>query len=331
MTEPKVEVKPKYFGRVIKEEATKPGCWNYLNVGVYENLEDGTEKQVGSYQRKYSSLYDTFHAFKQKGKWYALYSSDYTCTSVMSLPDCKQIATEAGSASGFCPTGFYVPTKEDFSHGDTSKYDWHAGHRSEEHYEKLAKSMGQEHSDKWRKWDKETDNSYSDVENLYEGQCGFVSGCYWGDDSSWKLQYLDLSKITEGIIKREDRWGYWELPEGKSIKECINFEEIELPSFTQVKVLKEQTLPILDRDWTGKKVGEVYWFNDDSIFNGLRVKIKQVQLESHLCEVIYSNNKVKDTDVWIEDHYFRYAKPQKAETNWDVIKRKIKYLFKGVV
>jgi hypothetical protein len=33
----------------------------------------------------------------------------------------------------------------------------------------------------------------------------------WGDDSSWKLQYLDLSQIRQGIIHRDDRFGYVEL------------------------------------------------------------------------------------------------------------------------
>ena len=41
---------------------------------------------------------------------------------------------------------------------------------------------------------------------------GFVAGCVWGDDSSWKLQYLDLSNVEFGIIKRDDRFGYLELP-----------------------------------------------------------------------------------------------------------------------
>jgi hypothetical protein len=36
---------------------------------------------------------------------------------------------------------------------------------------------------------------------------GFVAGCFWGDDSSWKIQYLDLSRADEGILKRDERLG----------------------------------------------------------------------------------------------------------------------------
>lgn len=44
-----------------------------------------------------------------------------------------------------------------------------------------------------------------------EGRFGFVAGCIWGDDTSWKIQYLDLSRVAEGVISREERFGYIEL------------------------------------------------------------------------------------------------------------------------
>ena len=43
------------------------------------------------------------------------------------------------------------------------------------------------------------------------GNFGFVWGCEWGDDSSWKIQYLDLRKVQQGVIVRSDRFGYVEL------------------------------------------------------------------------------------------------------------------------
>jgi hypothetical protein len=41
-----------------------------------------------------------------------------------------------------------------------------------------------------------------------------VAGCVWGDDTSWKVQYLDLSRARQGIVTRDDRLGYIELPAG---------------------------------------------------------------------------------------------------------------------
>lgn len=43
------------------------------------------------------------------------------------------------------------------------------------------------------------------------GQFGFVWGCVWGDDSSWKVQALDLSRVTDGVFVRDARFGYVEL------------------------------------------------------------------------------------------------------------------------
>lgn len=58
--------------------------------------------------------------------------------------------------------------------------------------------------------------TYTDEDPQYsvvgpDGQFGFVCGCVWGDDSSWKIQYLDLTQIEQGILKRDDRFGYIEL------------------------------------------------------------------------------------------------------------------------
>lgn len=44
-----------------------------------------------------------------------------------------------------------------------------------------------------------------------DGTFGFVWGCIWGDDSSWKVQWLDLSRVAEGVLTREERFGYVEL------------------------------------------------------------------------------------------------------------------------
>jgi hypothetical protein len=60
-----------------------------------------------------------------------------------------------------------------------------------------------------------------------KGMYGFISGCFWGDDSSWKIQYLDLSEIEKRIIKREERFGYLELPSGLDLKGAINVVDDE--------------------------------------------------------------------------------------------------------
>jgi len=50
---------------------------------------------------------------------------------------------------------------------------------------------------------------------------GFVAGCVWGDDSSWKIQAIDLSEIEAGRLARDTRFGYLELPDGLALADVI--------------------------------------------------------------------------------------------------------------
>jgi len=176
-----------FYVKPIAKIDNGKGYWSYLKLGVF----DGGGNQVGSYVRNYSAIYHTFYPFQQNGKWYALYSKDYTATRVMTLPDCVDLAGEEGSTSGFCPVHYYVPSAE---------------------FERDEDSLG-----------------------LLAGTFGFVAGCVWGDDTSWKIQYLDLSKITEGKLTRDDRFGYIEMPYSvATLAECFNWRrfEDEDPQFT---------------------------------------------------------------------------------------------------
>ena len=68
------------------------------------------EQHVGSYVRTYGAYgASTFCPFEQDGRWYALYSSDYTTTRLMPLPDCRDLGGELPSPGGFCPVEYYVP------------------------------------------------------------------------------------------------------------------------------------------------------------------------------------------------------------------------------
>src|SRR3990167_633721 len=132
-------------------------AWKYIGVKIFETLDDGSEKEIGSYERNYPNFLYTFLPFKKDGKEYALYSPNYAATRVMELPSCKDIAGEEPNRYAFCPVEYFVPQ----------------------------------------------------VENP---QFGFVSGCEWGDDTSWKVQFLDLSRIEDGILKRDERFGYIQHP-----------------------------------------------------------------------------------------------------------------------
>ncbi len=54
-----------------------------------------------------------------------------------------------------------------------------------------------------------------------ESTIGLVAGCIWGDDSSWKLQCLDLSEAKDGFLRRDERFGYFELPAGIPLEKAV--------------------------------------------------------------------------------------------------------------
>jgi hypothetical protein len=189
------DLSKKYFVTTEQKE-NRPGTWNSLIVSVHERGE--VEKKIGEYVRTYSSFFNTFCPFSRGGKDFALYSADYTCTRIMELPSCKDIGGEEPHAQGFCPTDFYVPPfRKVQSHGTTL---WLAG-----------------------------DACFSQGATEPVDYCdfGFVAGCHWGDDNTWKIQYLDLSRAPEGIISRDERFGYIHLPSNMSLKDVIDLEHWE--------------------------------------------------------------------------------------------------------
>jgi hypothetical protein len=109
----------------------------------------------------------------------------------MDLASGRIVAGEQRSPGGFCPVGFYVP-------------DWWDIHERAEKYGTLPGSRGWTPDDEWP-----------------SGEFGFVWGCVWGDDSSWKVQYLDLSSVGNGTLTREERFAYLILdtgePEGREV------------------------------------------------------------------------------------------------------------------
>lgn len=222
---------------------TKPGCWDYINVEVFHG-----RKKVGKYQYKYSSWDRLFCPFvAQDGSTLALYSSDYTATRLMRLPDCVDIGGEKPNGGGFCPVELYVPkvhirptrtydgtdpeprmpnhdpktwaiTKQT-PEGHT-RYYWPNAKESEGMFtpERVAefKAACEDAHARWDAWSKRNE--------FYETYApfGLVAGCHWGDDTSWKIQHLDLTRAHEGVLVRSDPFDYCELPRGVKLAAAVD-------------------------------------------------------------------------------------------------------------
>lgn len=188
------------FSVEIKEIKSKPGYCSSNEIKVFR---DG--KSVGGYTRNYDGYcLETFYPFQLDGIWYALYSKDYTATRVAKLDSkFEDWCGNEGNTYGFCPVEFYVPKYYLIDGGNLGEYKIHDNRNDFERAGKQCKVIKTE----------------------YE-PFGFLSGCVWGDDSSWKLRFIDLSKIKDKILKIDTRFGYFELT--KSIKESIYFDEDNL-------------------------------------------------------------------------------------------------------
>lgn len=210
-----------YSARAIGKVESEPGACYGLRVGVFRN--DGeSEQQVGEYTRNYRHLFRTFHHFKKDGKDYALYSRNYTATRVMELPSCTDIGGEEPAGNGFCPVDFYVPRYIEWEYLDLE---------DKPHQYRLNEPSDSDltpRTIKWTRLDQNTgepifaEKPSHPVGPLTYYPFGFVAGCIWGDDSSWKIQYLDLSEVERGVIKRDARFGYIEMPDHMNLKDAVS-------------------------------------------------------------------------------------------------------------
>ena len=199
-----------YIAKVIDKIENQPGVWNSIRVGVFR-VEDDSETQIGEYVRNYPTLFRTFYHFVKDNKDFALYSPDYTATRVMELPSCLDIGGEEPDFYGFCPTDYYVPS---FVEIETVNHtgEIYRNRRNEPSPESLVPCE---------------QNGYRSypVSPLSYYPFGFVSGCIWGDDSTWKIQYLDLREVEKGIIKREEKFGFISMPDNLTLKQTIDISD----------------------------------------------------------------------------------------------------------
>lgn len=239
-----------YYAKVVEPISNGVGYWNSLRVGIFQRPEadikvkgytepkvNATDALVGEYVRNYHRLMRTFHPFQLRGKWYALYSKDYTATRLMSLPDCKDIGGEEGDSCGFCATDYWVPGLHYIQSVcdpgcPREKTATHQPDGTKACTCTIMHDHGCPCCPETRVPNgsctcKETWNKFYEKHHIWhfpDRVHGFVAGCIWGDDTSWKIQYLDLSHAEEGIVKREERFGYLEMPQHLDLSQAVNLE-----------------------------------------------------------------------------------------------------------
>lgn len=211
---PRPTPRERYTTRV--QQASDP----HTRTTVRVEILDG-ERVVATYDRNYSMLH-TFEPFRQGEREFALIAPDYTATSVIDLQSGGIVASEEPSAGGFCPVGFYVPDWWDVRRPEPPNVL--PGHPPDEPFARPG-----------------TLNWRDEYEWPSGGDFGFVWGCFWGDDSSWKVQYLDLSDVQNGVVRREERFGYVKLATNERLQ-AREFIRVWGPRHVEFAVEKEYDL-----------------------------------------------------------------------------------------
>jgi hypothetical protein len=199
----------------LKCPEDKPGHWSTMLVQVYR---EGI--LLGGYRRMYSSFgKETFMPFKWGEHWYALYSANYTCTRVLRLNaiSLEDWCGEDPSAGGFCPAEFYAPQVYRMLNGEDETWQFYEQSLYASYPEFVAEAQ------------------QCDCSVDYPG-FAFLSGCHWGDDSSWKLRYVDYSKIEDKIMAIDERFGYHPLP-NQPLASCVDLSCWE-PDFPIIRASK---------------------------------------------------------------------------------------------
>lgn len=220
-----------YFARALNKSETDLDLGRFGRMGVFRQ-EHGEDELIGSYIRNYGTAFDTFFPFEAGGKDLALYSPDYTTTRIMELPSCLDLGGEEPDDMAFCPVDYFVPTyidqeliqttdNEEFpplriSRTRINNPTENALSPRSEGYKYVNGNTGQSCTDNLE---------YRPLTPITYYSFGFVSGCIWGDENTWKVQYLDLSKADEGILTREERFGYIELIDGLRLRDAIDMTD----------------------------------------------------------------------------------------------------------
>jgi hypothetical protein len=159
----------------------------------------------------------------------------------MELPSCKDIGGEEPSSDGFCPVDYFVPAfiVREWTDWQDSIRDTRVNNPTPDDLLPRINTYYRTHPETNERYAVETPTRIITPYTFYP--FGFVAGCLWGDDSSWKIQYLDLTEAEKGILKREERFGYIELPNNIRLRDAINMSDyLHDDAYTTISITIQQ-------------------------------------------------------------------------------------------
>lgn len=217
-----------------KRLSPDPNTWSGYEISVFKD-----DKKIGSYVRNYHSMgLNTFYPFMINDQWYALYSCDYTSLRVAKIGETfEDWCGEERDAFGFCPVEVYVPRSNVFADLNkegqrefayrTFDNEYHVEDDDDETKDGtlVTEFYGSEQKDEGGVCTEVGNRKYQTQFDRCEYlPFGFLSGCVWGDDTSWKIRYIDLSQIEQKILTITEKFGYIELPDNLELPKCVQLD-----------------------------------------------------------------------------------------------------------
>lgn len=215
----------KEIERIIPNQHLKEISYedNSGEVTIFHN-----DIEVFKYTRDYSTAFKSIFPLVRNGKLLVLVSIDYQYVSILDIETKKIIGEEplevdedGDKEEGFCPVELYIPYYRNIQYISTYKNE-------DKKWSHLCMVVDEtcldENIDKYIKDRVGGERSEYKISDVMYGDMAFVSGCYWGDDGSWKVQGIKVSEVDKGIIERKEYFGYIELAGNLSLKESIEVD-----------------------------------------------------------------------------------------------------------
>lgn len=242
LEEPKIPAPPdldkaiRHRYKAVTERTSGDKEWPKGHVQITKD-----DEVVYEYDRNYSFM-KTFEPFRQWNgeRWhnYALISPRYTTYQVLDLETYEVVAERGYPQRDWYRTDTYDQYERTFAeHPDWfEEGGYYAGKGPNDKINGEGFCAVEFYVPDWAAWDSsweigDDDQSMSEADwnefasydwkEVHTGQLGFVAGCIWGDDSSWKIRAIDLSRISEGVVTEDERFGYIELPYALSLRQAI--------------------------------------------------------------------------------------------------------------
>lgn len=250
------------------EKVSEPDKWTKILVKVFRD-----EEVIYEYGRNYSFL-RTFEPFRQLqgDHWhdYAIISPQYSTFQILDLESGKVVAERPYPQRPWFKSDKY----DEYERRRAEKPEWfeEGGYYAGKGPDDLISGEGFCPMELWvpdgasdlelneDNWDK---YSYLLREDKLYGNFGLVAGCIWGDDTSAKVRHIDLSRISEGVVTEDERFGYVELPYGFHLKDldtdAVSSGSIQIPVGVRFNLQNGKASPWTHEEINWAKNKDEYW------------------------------------------------------------------------